>query len=310
MYINVAFKFCLKRVAEFFTVKQVCCCIGMLFLGTTLHAQPIIARAINNLGCIRLDYKNTLDTNTLLDKWGVTRQEFLACNAQKVAESPIVKQGVWLPVGKQLLDEKCVDCIAVFYTVHPKENLFSIGKMFGSQAAVVLQQINRLKNTKLSVGQQLVVGYLPKALFTVPDTAAPPVGISMTLPTSPIPPQTEVATILKEQWPELTYTGNGFFAKEWQDALLTKQLVGAVHLFKSASGWDDGKFYLLTDKVAIGAVVKVSLLGTNKYIIAKVLGGLPNIQQNKGLIGRVNSAAFAMLGVDMAKNAQLSIEYK
>ncbi len=68
-------------------------------------------------------------------------------------------------------------------------------------------------------------------------------------------------------------------------------------IFKTASGWQDFKYYLLIDKVAPGTIVKIINPANNKAVYAKVLGEMSGIRQNTGLNIRMSNAASAALGV-------------
>jgi hypothetical protein len=74
--------------------------------------------------------------------------------------------------------------------------------------------------------------------------------------------------------------------------LITKGLAGT---FQSASGWKDGKYFILMNEVAPGTLVKVQTKG--KTIYAKVLWNLGNVKENAGLSYRISDAAAAALGV-------------
>ncbi|GAB3363826.1 hypothetical protein GCM10027566_32670 [Arachidicoccus ginsenosidivorans] len=77
--------------------------------------------------------------------------------------------------------------------------------------------------------------------------------------------------------------------------LITKGLAGT---FQSASGWKDGKYFILMNEVAPGTLVKVQTKG--KTIYAKVLWNLGNVKENAGLSYRISDAAAAALGVGSA----------
>lgn len=76
---------------------------------------------------------------------------------------------------------------------------------------------------------------------------------------------------------------------------------GAGAIFKSTSGWDDGKYYCLHNTAAPGTIVKVTSNVTGKSIYAKVLDLIPDITQNNGLLIRLSNAAASELGVGETK---------
>lgn len=71
---------------------------------------------------------------------------------------------------------------------------------------------------------------------------------------------------------------------------------GAAGVFKSTSGWEDGKYYCLHNAAQPGTIIKVTNNATGKSIYAKVLDGIPDIKQNAGLIIRISNAAADILG--------------
>jgi hypothetical protein len=78
-------------------------------------------------------------------------------------------------------------------------------------------------------------------------------------------------------------------------------ITGQAASFKSTSGWKDGKYYVLMNKVAPGTIVKITVPSSNKSVYAKVLGEIPAGKENEGLIVRVSNAALAQLAVPEGK---------
>ena len=76
----------------------------------------------------------------------------------------------------------------------------------------------------------------------------------------------------------------------------TKNESGTAAIFKSTSGWEDGKYYCLHNAAAPGTIVKVTNTTTGKSVYAKVLDLIPDISQNDGLLIRLSNAAGAELG--------------
>jgi LysM repeat protein len=85
------------------------------------------------------------------------------------------------------------------------------------------------------------------------------------------------------------YSGNG------------KSTAGNAGIFRSTSGWKDGKYYALMNNVPVGTIVKISYNSSNKSIYAKVLGQLPEMRESVGLTVRLSDAAAAELGAEMGK---------
>jgi len=80
-----------------------------------------------------------------------------------------------------------------------------------------------------------------------------------------------------------------------------KSTAGNAGIFRSTSGWKDGKYYALMNNVPVGTIVKVTNSSTNKSVFAKVLGQLPDMKESVGLTIRLSDAAAAELGSDLGK---------
>ena len=83
--------------------------------------------------------------------------------------------------------------------------------------------------------------------------------------------------------------------------------MGFSGIFKSTSGWNDGKYYALMNNVTVGTIVKVNYPSTNKFIYAKVLGELPDMKESAGLSLRISDAAAKELG---AVNSKFNVEVR
>lgn len=76
---------------------------------------------------------------------------------------------------------------------------------------------------------------------------------------------------------------------------------GPAAVFKSTSGWEDGKYYCLHNTATPGTIIKITSNATGKSVYAKVLDIMPDIRQNNDLILRLSNAAAEELGVGETK---------
>ena len=76
---------------------------------------------------------------------------------------------------------------------------------------------------------------------------------------------------------------------------------GSAGVFKSTSGWQDGKYYCFNNEAPPGAIIKVTDNVTNKSVYAKVLDAIPDIKQNSGLTIILSNAAAEELGAGDTK---------
>lgn len=147
------------------------------------------------------------------------------------------------------------------------------------------------------------------AATTATDIAKP---ISTKTPDSPIAkpiathttPETARVAVAAPSAPPAPHFDGGVFKSEFLDN--GKTLNGVAGIFKSTSGWQDGKYYALMNNVSIGSIVKVTD-GAGKSVFVKVLGQLPDMKESLGLTIRISNAAAAELGLTTDKfNAQVS----
>ncbi|MEO6547574.1 MAG: LysM peptidoglycan-binding domain-containing protein [Ferruginibacter sp.] len=100
-----------------------------------------------------------------------------------------------------------------------------------------------------------------------------------------------------------TFDG-GVFRSDYEKQTRDKDISGEkgeAAIFKSTSGWEDGKYYCLHNSSSPGTIVKITNNSTGKSIYAKVLDLIPDIKQNTGLLIRVSNAAAEELGAADAK---------
>lgn len=96
------------------------------------------------------------------------------------------------------------------------------------------------------------------------------------------------------------YFGEGFFHPDYltqtDNGRKIHNASGLAGVFKSTSGWDNGKFYALMNNVERGTVIKVTNLSNNKVVFVKVLGDIADIRQNTGMVIVLSDAAVDQLG--------------
>jgi hypothetical protein len=95
-----------------------------------------------------------------------------------------------------------------------------------------------------------------------------------------------------------------FFSNQ-KKAATFQTLNGTAAVFKSMSGWQDNKFYILTNELPVGTIVRITT-SDFKSICAKVINALPEV--GNAIQYRLNDAAAAILGVTN-KTFQVSVTY-
>ena len=123
---------------------------------------------------------------------------------------------------------------------------------------------------------------------------------AQTTPDKPVAVQPAVQTTATHS---LEDNREGFRGGDFKSAYKEKGVssAGNAGIFRSTSGWNDGKYYALMNDVPVGTIIKVTFPSTNKSVYAKVLGQLPEMKESIGLVLRLSDAAASELGVDRAK---------
>ncbi|MBS1641385.1 MAG: LysM peptidoglycan-binding domain-containing protein [Bacteroidetes bacterium] len=201
----------------------------------------------------------------------------------------------------------------ITYVVQPKETLYGIAKKYHVYVSQI-KKWNNLKDDNIKAGQNLIIGVkpemptahaLPPEVIGTPgkpdnDTTQPKATITtpsaevIKTPAKPVEEKPKPTTpAVEEQQTENNAPTEGYFKNEYKKT--GHETMGTAATFKSASGWADKKYYVLMNKVDAGTVVRVA--SNNKIIYAKVLGALPDIKEDSGLLIRLSNAAASTLGV-------------
>ncbi len=105
--------------------------------------------------------------------------------------------------------------------------------------------------------------------------------------------------------PPAPHFNGGAFRGDFSDGGNLASGMGGI--FKSTSGWQDGKYYALMNNMTVGTIVRITDPSTNKTVYAKILGQLPEMKESAGLSIRMSNAAAAELGESDARfNVQIN----
>lgn len=147
-----------------------------------------------------------------------------------------------------------------------------------------------VKTTKIATQ----TGMAPEAATDPGATTSAAHNTPTLVPTHPAVPEAPAASP--------RYSGEGAFHPDYlsqtDDGRKTRSTNGLAGVFKSTSGWDNGKYYALMKGVERGTVVKVTNLSNNKVVFAKVLGDIADIKQNSGMLIVLSDAAVSQLGAN------------
>ncbi len=221
--------------------------------------------------------------------------------------------------------------VPVHHTIQEKEWLYRVSVNYNKVPVENLEKWNKITKDQAKAGVKLIVGYLKvktgqSELAAKGETAVAhtdPIAVAVTeqkkpepieqkkpaaIPPAPVPENTN-AVLVKNNIPKkeeskpvvttpvVNNTGTeskiSYFKTQYEES--GKSVSGSAGIFKSTSGWNDGKYYALVNNVAVGTIVRVNNPVTGKAIYAKVLGNLPDMKESIGLIARLSDAAAAQL---------------
>ena len=227
--------------------------------------------------------------------------------------------------GKKNADETFVP---VYHIVQPNEMLSHISSVHNQVAVENLEKWNKIKKDGAKEGMQMVVGYLKvksslsyladkgtmnyaAAVATKNNIVEKPVEKTVPVaeksqatakqPKTP-DPRANTGNENKPVFTSVTNTAHfngGYFATDYNDG--NNKITGVGGTFKSTSGWNDGKYYVLVNNIPVGTIVKIIAPATQKSVYAKVLGQLPDMKESEGLTIRLSNAAASELGESEGK---------
>ena len=223
--------------------------------------------------------------------------------------------------------------VPVHHSVQPKEGLYRISINYNKIPLVSLKKWNHLQSDDVSTGTPLIVGYLKvdkdqsslaskgsradavvksvksesKPQPVKPDITAerlPPVKNpdiekqqdKNVITKEPEQPQSRIETVKTKS--NINFSG-GYFKKLYNDQVERKSPMietGNAWVFKSTSGWQDGKYYCFNNDAPPGTIIKVTDNTSGKSVFAKVLDAIPEIKQNSGLAIIISNSAAEELG--------------
>lgn len=250
-----------------------------------------------------------------------------------------IDQVIHIPLTDTNFNQKTAKGTPVYYTVTTGDGLYKISNQHRKVPVSKLKEWNKLTGENVNDGSKLVVGYLvskemetyvkthPMVKETKPEPViaktepveTPAVAPVKQQPTNPDPiastPKPTVKEEPRKQEAPVTQTQNanpsqGYFKINYdQQAKSNKEMTVSSGIFKTSSGWQDAKYYLLVDGVASGTIVRLENPQNNRTVYAKVLGQMNGIRQNQGLDVRISNAAASSLGINDTERFSVKMSY-
>lgn len=271
--------------------------------------------------------------------YAIAPKEIAAFNGIDMANGLSVGQVINVPLTAANFSQTTESGTPVYYVVGEKEGLYRVSVKNNKVQMASLRKWNKLTSDNISTGQKLIIGFLqttgvppsqntavasaPVQHPVVSPSAAPaaqkPEGQSAdAVKQAPVnkPASAVISTKPKETSQparQLNVSGSGYFKAQFEAQSRTqnagKDLTLSTGVFKTSSGWQDGKYYALMDGVEPGTIIRVLNPANNKVVFAKVLGEMSGIRQNTGLDVRISNAAAAALDAGDAEKFVVRVNY-
>ncbi len=228
----------------------------------------------------------------------------------------------------------------VYYVVGEKEGLYRVSVKNGKVLMANLRKWNNLQTDAIATGQRLVVGFITAqdaatvtTKTTVPEKKEPlkvaeekkDVVIKDEKPAEKLEEvapkkleKKEVVTEKRPDEPRIVNTSSndvngGYFKSSFEQQVkqqpVKKDEAATAGIFKTASGWQDAKYYALIDGVEPGIIIRVTNPTNNKAVYAKVLDKMTGIRQNQGYTMRISNAAATALDISDTEKFVVRVNY-
>lgn len=274
--------------------------------------------------------------------YNIAPKDIAAFNALDMNKGLNVGQTIKIPLTATNFSQKAANGRAVYYVVGDKEGLYRVSVKNNGVLMADLRKWNHLTSDKISTGEKLIVGYLvsaeanhiAQASVAQPEQEKKPeeqpkkdVAFE-----EPVKNKNEEKEAVQNKVPEkkteaepakpVTTTpapvavqdGNGGYFRSMFDKQTKVQPAKAdetvtAGIFKTASGWQDAKYYALMDKVEPGTIVRIINPSNNKAVYAKILGEMSGIRQNQGYDIRLSNAAASALEISDTEKFIVRVNY-
>lgn len=270
--------------------------------------------------------------------YNVHPKHIASYNKLDMAKGLLIDQKLRIPLTDTNFTQKDNSGTPVYYKTGSNISLEDISKENNNVTVVNLKGWNNLSADNAKKDTKLIIGFLLSkempSITIKPKTSEPvvrkeekPVVTEPKVEEKPAE-KTEAKPIEKpEEKPvvkveekrvvkteEKTVTGGqGFFKSHFDQQVkkspVTKDETVTAGIFKTTSGWQDEKYYILIDAVSPGTIVRIVNPANSKAVYAKVLGEMSGIRQNEGYNIRISNAAANVLQITEQDKFIVKVNY-
>lgn len=310
-------------------MKKLFLSLILFFTTISVFAQQELLIQSNNKGFYIIHSVQTKENFYSIGRlYSISPKDIAAYNSLDMNNGLNLGQQVMIPLTPSNFTQTTTATFPVYYKVGEKEGLYRVSLKNNNVLMATLRKYNNLSSDAVSVGQKLIVGYIKSSENGVVATTTPATTTSKAEPQAPKEEPKKTETVVVTDAPKETPAkqtpaaptqtavrdANGGYFKTAFDQQsksmnANKEETATASIFKTASGWQDTKYYALMDGVEPGTIVRVINPSNNKAIYAKVLGGMSGIRQNAGLDVRISNAAANVLDITDTEKFVVKVNY-
>lgn len=262
-------------------------------------------------------------------------------NKLDISKGLQIEQKIRIPLTDTNFTQNGGKGTPVYYRTGDKEGLMSVSNKYNKVSLANLRWWNSLSSDELKKDTKLIIGFLISSeMKPITVSGSPkndqPVAEEKKERQPDVAEETDLTKkevkkveedeekaekkeekkdpppVVKEVR-KVTIEGQGYFKNHFEQqsklSAPSKDETVTASIFKTLSGWEDGKYYLLIDNVQPGTIVRIINPSNNKAIYAKVLGEMSGIRQNQGLDIRISNAGAAALDITEQDKFIVKVNY-
>ncbi|MBL7725108.1 MAG: hypothetical protein JNK27_13230 [Chitinophagaceae bacterium] len=270
--------------------------------------------------------------------YNVHPKHIASYNKLDMAKGLLIDQKLSIPLTDTNFTQKGNSGTPVYYKASKNISLEDISRENNNVAVASLKGWNNFSADNAKKDTKLIIGFLlskempsitikPKASEPVVKKEEKPVVTEPKVEEKPVEKAEEKPVEKPEEKPvvkveekpvvkteEKTVTGGqGFFKPHFDQQVrkspVTKDETVTAGIFKTTSGWQDEKYYILIDAVSPGTIVRIVNPANSKIVYAKVLGEMSGIRQNEGYNIRISNAAATVLQITEQDKFIVKVNY-
>ena len=292
-----------------------------------------------------LDHKVTAKENfySIGRLYNAPPKEIAAINGLDMGKGLSLGQTIRIPLAAANFSQAVNEGTPVYYKVSDKESLIKVSNANNKVSLENLRRWNNLSGDNVSAGNKLIVGFIvggqmpvvakqetekvkpekelvieKKEPEKIKEEKEPAVEKKMAEKNDDkenklASPKAELNTVMIDNVVKSDAPAQGYFKSFFDQQIkispISRNQTVTSGIFKTASGWQDAKYYMLIDGVQPGTILKIINPANNKTVYAKVLGQMSGIRLNAGLDIRISNSAAAALEINETDKFIVKLSY-